>query len=345
MARPREAWLALLVLLVTALVKTVLSKTIFEQVPLPVAYSLLSALVTWLLVQLPLFWSGRLKVMTVRDFRRLALVSIAVSLDLGMSNIAIALLPLPLQQAIASAIPAATILLERAVTRRPKAPASYLAITLLCGGAVLMHLGSVGQNMHARSLGGGELAMGVAILFAALKYVFAKASLHEWKASYGALGVLFWIETFVALQLLPWALLNGELERAIALAFERGAVAAGMLCAAAALGGFRFFCELLVLRYWSATTLSAANLMAHALVVVVATPYARWHVKSCTHSARDACPCTHTRGHLHACGVCAQAIGHTAPGGRARDAAHRSWYFNDSRRCALLRLAKSARRP
>lgn len=68
-----------------------------------------------------------------------------------------------------------------------------------------------------------------------------------------------------------------------------------MLCAAAALGGFRFFCEMLVrdptplrhstpssrhptlacfqvLRFWSATTLSAVNLSAHSLIILLAIP-------------------------------------------------------------------------
>ena len=40
----------------------------------------------------------------------------------------------------------------------------------------------------------------------------------------------------------------------------------------AALGGFRFYCELLVLRYWSATTLSATNLAAHSVIILIAIP-------------------------------------------------------------------------
>ena len=289
MPRPPEAWLSLLLLVLVALVKTILSKTIFDQLPTPVAYSLLSSVVTWVLVALPLAQKRELLCMRTYDLWRVALVSIAVTLDLGMSNIAIALLPLPLQQAIASAIPAATILLESAVTRRLKPLPTYLAIALLCGGAVMMHFGSGAreslierqqellprrelQAERQPSFGRGELAMGLAICFAAIKYVFAKASLQAWKASYGSLGVLFWIEAFVAIQLLPWAYLNGELDRATSIMGERGAGAMALLCAAAALGGFRFFCELLVLRYWSATTLSAANLLAHALIVVLSTP-------------------------------------------------------------------------
>ena len=42
--------------------------------------------------------------------------------------------------------------------------------------------------------------------------------------------------------------------------------------AAAALGGFRFYVELIVLRYWSATTLSAANLSAHSLIILLSIP-------------------------------------------------------------------------
>ena len=78
----------------------------------------------------------------------------------------------------------------------------------------------------------------------------------------------------IAMQLLPWAILNGELAEAAVIIREREPSAVLLLCAAAALGGFRFFCELLVLRYWSATSLSAANLIAHALIVVVSAPCA-----------------------------------------------------------------------
>ena len=272
MPRPLAAWLSILLLIAVALVKTILSKTIFDQLPTPIAYSLGSAVVTWLLVALPLAYNGELKCMRPTDLWRVGLVSVAVTLDLGMSNIAIALLPLPLQQAIASAIPAATVLLESAVTRRLKPPTTYLTILLLCGGAITMHFGSI--PTYQPSIGRGEVAMGLAICFAALKYVFAKASLQAWKASYGALGVLLWIETFIALQMLPWAYYSGELGLAAAILSERSVASIALLCAAAALGGFRFYCELVVLRYWSATTLSAANLMAHALIVALATPCA-----------------------------------------------------------------------
>ena len=272
-SRPRAAWLSLLLLVSVALVKTILTKTIFDGLPTPVAYSLLSASVTWLLLLPPLCYTGSLRCLRWDDAWRVALVSVAVAIDLGMSNIAISLLPLALQQAIASAIPAATILLESLVLRRLKSVGSYAAIAMLCIGAVLMHLGSAPRRFQP-DFGMGELAMGTAICAAAIKYVFAKAALSTWKAQYGSLGVLFWIEAMIAMQLLPWAILNGELAEAAVIIREREPSAVLLLCAAAALGGFRFFCELLVLRYWSATSLSAANLIAHALIVVVSAPCA-----------------------------------------------------------------------
>jgi hypothetical protein len=44
------------------------------------------------------------------------------------------------------------------------------------------------------------------------------------------------------------------------------------LCACSALGGLRFFAELLILRGASATSLSTANLATHAAVVVLSVP-------------------------------------------------------------------------
>jgi hypothetical protein len=284
-------------LITIAAVKTVLTKLIFVHVPTPIAYSLLSAVVTALLLVPSLAVRG-FGILRREMMVRFMLVCVAVAVDLGMNNIAIWLLPLALQQAIASTIPGVTVVLESIVRRRRKSLGTYLVIGVLCGGAVLSHLGTrldsggaeggsgeialgsgeVAGGEGARGAGYvsaegerrllGECAMAVAIFAAACKYVFAKETIHACRQELGAISLLFWIEVFITAILLPWAYLNGEL--ATLLTAQRSGFEWCMLCSAAALGGFRFFCELLVLHYWSATSLSAANLTAHAVIIIVA---------------------------------------------------------------------------
>ena len=51
----------------------------------------------------------------------------------------------------------------------------------------------------------------MAVFAAACKYVFAKATVQEYRDELGSLAFLFWVEVFILLILLPWAALNGEL--------------------------------------------------------------------------------------------------------------------------------------
>ena len=112
--------------------------------------------------------------------------------------------------------------------------------------------------------------MGVAICAAATKYVFAKSILLSYREELGAYTLLLWIELFLCCFLLPWSIMTTELEALVTTGYTRRDWCA--LAFAGAMGGFRFFCELLVLKFWSATTLSAANLSAHSLIIVVSIP-------------------------------------------------------------------------
>lgn len=257
--------------------KTLLTKWLFHDVHEPIAYSLLSALVTAAVVA-PLLACGGIQRLCLPRWDMLfslALVCVAIAVDLGLSNEAIYRLPLALQQAIASTIPAATIALETVVRQRCRPLADYLAISTLCFGAILGHIGSLDavswqSASQQRSFFAGELCMLLAVLAAAVKYVFAKALLTSYRREVGAAALLVWIEILISAILLPWSLQSHQLQ-----AMARAGYSAAQwraLVAAGALGGFRFFCELLVLRYWSATTLSAANLSAHSLIIVVSIP-------------------------------------------------------------------------
>ena len=209
--RPLAAYLSLMLLVSVAAIKTLLAKVVFERLPTPIAYSLLSAAITSSIAWLPaLISNGGLPCVRADDAHMLLLVAVATAVDLGMSNVAISMLPLALQQAIASAIPAATILLETVVFWRLKPLANYIAIAALCCGALLGHLGSL-PHLERETTLLGEGAMLVAIFAAAAKYVFAKATIQEWKQRLGSFGVLLWMELLIVSLLLPWAIWNGEL--------------------------------------------------------------------------------------------------------------------------------------
>ena len=84
--------------------------------------------------------------------------------------------------------------------------------------------------------------------------------MQEYRDELGPLAFLFWVEVFILLILLPWAALNGELVALLRYAREERM---GLpLAACSALGGVRFFAELLILRTASATSLSTANLVS-----------------------------------------------------------------------------------
>ena len=267
---------SILGLIACASTKTILTKLIFIHIiDLPIAYSLLSASTTVLLAGGScIALNGSVPPLRGDMLCQLLPVCAAITIDFALSNVAISQLPLALQQAIASTIAAATILLETIVTQRCKPLSTWLVIITLCIGAVLSHLSSVTAEpeatrgaMAVAALLPGELAMFVAIFAAAAKYVFAKSMLHAFRQELGALPLLFWIEVVICATLLPWALLWGELQALYCAGY--GVPEWASLASAAALGGVRFFMELLVLRYWSATTLSAANLSAHSFVIVV----------------------------------------------------------------------------
>ena len=141
-----------------AALKTMATKLIFLNVMFePVAYSLLSALVTALLVVITLLATdGTVPTLRMATLLRLLPVCCAIAVDLALSNVAISMLPLPLQQAIASTIPAATILLETLVTRTCKTCATYVIISVLCVGAVLAHLSSSSLYWDGPSLTSNE---------------------------------------------------------------------------------------------------------------------------------------------------------------------------------------------
>lgn len=257
-------------LMSVAATKTMLTKLIFQQVSIPVAFSLLSCVMTILLL-LPVFavQPHLFQWLKPHMVKQLSVVCVMVAVDLGFTNIAISMLPLALQQCIAATTPAATVSIESVYERRLQHPAIYGVIVALCAGAVIAELGAFSGPESARDLS-GEVMMLMAVFAAACKYVFAKATVETYRDELGALAFLFWVEVIILVILLPWAIANGEIARLLAYA---DSVAIWLpLCGCSALGGVRFFAELLILRTASATSLSTANLATHATVMFLSIP-------------------------------------------------------------------------
>ena len=58
----------------------------------------------------------------------------------------------------------------------------------------------------------GVCMMLIAVLGGAFKYVFAHATIKKYREELGVLAFTLWVEVFVGAMLLPWALINGELQ-------------------------------------------------------------------------------------------------------------------------------------
>ena len=130
MPAERRSWIrtasAISLLMVVAASKTLMTKLIFTQAAVPVAFGLLSCVTTLLLLTLVFAVRPHLfQLLRPHMVRRLAVVCVMVAIELGFTNIAISILPLALQQCIAATTPAATVTIESVHDRRLQHPAVY----------------------------------------------------------------------------------------------------------------------------------------------------------------------------------------------------------------------------
>jgi drug/metabolite transporter (DMT)-like permease len=259
-----------------AVTKTLLTKTVFTHGTPPVAFSVYSCFVTAVLfipifIAQPSLYAPLTKELLVGFF----FVCVAIALDLALTNVAISLLSVALQQCIKATSPAATVFLESLWNRICHPPLKYFVVLLLCVGPILTNLGSSSYD----STPYGVICMVLAVVAGAFKYVLAHSMISTYKKSLGTLAFTFWVEVFVGIMLLPWALLNGE---AKILIFETGGWQDwALLTFTAAYGGVRIYSQFALLEFTSATTLSASNVAIQAITILlgvwlfgtVVTPY------------------------------------------------------------------------
>jgi len=253
--------LAISFYILVAVVKTMLTKALFEGgADYPVGFSAISAIATCL-VLLPIFAADRSQFSVPKKeyLPGFLLVCCLVALDLALTNIAVSLLAVAIQQCIIATNPAFTVTIESIVRRKMAHPMIYLTIAILCLGPVVAQIGAPADSVSYV----GIAVQLTGVTMSACKYVFAHSVMQKCKKDLGTFSFLFWIDTMILFILVPWALFNGEL---VALCSSPTSFLQWFnLIVTAILGGVRFFSQLLVLKVSTATTLSCANLAFQAI--------------------------------------------------------------------------------
>jgi len=253
--------MALTFYITVAVVKTMLTKALFEGgAAFPVGFSAISAVATCITL-VPVFIADRSQwAVPKRDYMPgFILVCTLVALDLALTNIAVSLLAVAIQQCIVATNPAFTVSIESIVRRKLAHPMIYLVIVFLCTGPVVAQIGAPAEDVSVV----GIIIQLAGVTCSACKYVFAHSVMQKCKKDLGTFAFLFWIDTLILVILVPWSLINGEL---IAILSDPETPVDWLnLIFTAVLGGVRFFSQLLVLKVSTATTLSCANLAFQAI--------------------------------------------------------------------------------
>ena len=275
--RARTASLQLITVVVlligVATIKAIVTKSVLDDVPgIPVAFSAISCTVTVIWI-LPIFafFPASFNALRYEMIPSLVAACLLVAIDLTCTNIAIALLSVPLQQCMSALTPVITAIIEACYRCRMLLPWQYLLVLTIAGGMSIMLYGTFSDIERAESASFEQTAVGVAAMSVALlatstKYVALHAIIRNFRKELGALSFLFWFEVFTMTFVVPWSIADGELGQLVATPSLNSQL---MLYGVAALGGVRFLTQLLALRVMSPTSLSVANVGAHLLVAAI----------------------------------------------------------------------------
>jgi len=259
-------------LIAVAVSKTLLTKLVFTHVPPTVAFSVLSCIATNLCLAPCLLYSGRLRLLTCPQLPGFIAVCAAIAVDLACTNVALAILSIALQQCIKATSPTATVLVESLVKGKRFHGAIYAVVLAICIGPILVTFSPSESRLLAESESGsqafGVLMMVAAVVGGAFKYVLAHQVIVEFREHMGVLAFTFWVEFFVGVMLLPWALLTGE-ARLLLYSTERSLGEWLLLWGTAAFGGVRILSEFCFLAFTSATSLAMSSLTVQALTILV----------------------------------------------------------------------------
>ena len=255
-------------------VKTLLTKWMFSgslAYPYPLFYSSMSCAVTALAIALGALACGEAAAVgrvppRARCGALLGVVALT-ALDMGLTNLAVEALSVPLQQTFKAVLPAVVVGLERLCLRKTHPRLAYAALVPITLGPALAGLGP-----RSDATLGGVLSMMGAVLCSALKNISLHSSIKAMRASVGVWGVTLWLELLMLPLLLGWSVGAGELWEGDAPMALTSVDAAGgrdystllVVSAVALLGGVRAHATNLLLRHCSAATLAVANVRAVA---------------------------------------------------------------------------------
>jgi len=255
-------------LVAVGVAKTLLTKLIFTHSPTPVAFSVLSCVATNICLFPILVIRGEFRMIQVKALPSFAGICLAIALDLGCQNVALAILSVALQQCLKATLPTFTVIVESLVRKKKFHIAIYLTVATICIGPILVASGS---SWKAKSEAGsqmfGAIMMLVAMVGGAFKYVLCHKAIGDFRKEMGVLSFTFWIETFVGLMLLPWAIANGEAYRMMT--EEQTPAAWALVWFTGAFGGVRVVAQFMFLAKTSATSLAMSGIAMQALTIIL----------------------------------------------------------------------------
>lgn len=253
-------------LVAVGVAKTLLTKFVFTHSPTPVAFSVLSCIATTIMLLPLIACSGGFRCLSLQQIYHFLPIWLAIGLDLGAQNVALAILSIALQQCLKATLPTLTVFVESAIKRKCFHPGIYITVISICTGPVLMAFDApwdadspVGSQLY------GVIMMMVAMLGGAFKYVLCHATIREFRGEMGIPLFTFWVEIGIGLMLAPWAILNGE---AALLIFTPQPMSAwALLWFTGAFGGVRVVAQFYFLAETSATSLAISGITMQALTI------------------------------------------------------------------------------
>jgi len=248
--------------------KTLLTKLCFAgySFDYPITFSLFSCLTTMVACAV-VFATGKAQftMLPVHHLRGFLQISLLTALDMGFTNWSLTLISITLQMTIKAAIPAIVVTYERLVLNKVHTRMAYLSLSPLVLGAVLVGLGSGDADYNFT----GCVLMIIATFASSIKMVTTHSVIRQVRSEMGMVSFLFWLELAMVPILLPWAWGNGEISTLNQWDQYNEPTAWVFILVVAVIGGLRAYVQNLVLKYNSALTLAAANILIQALTIVV----------------------------------------------------------------------------
>uniref|UniRef100_A0A7S2JN33 EamA domain-containing protein n=1 Tax=Haptolina brevifila TaxID=156173 RepID=A0A7S2JN33_9EUKA len=257
-------------LVAVGVLKTLLTKLIFTRSPTPVAFSVLSCLATNICLLPILLVRGEFTYLSKEMIPSFVGICFAIALDLGCQNVALAILSIALQQSLKATLPTATVVVESIVRRKTFHWAIYVTVAAICVGPILVACQSSWQPKLESAAGSqvvGAIMMLVAMVGGAFKYVLCHKAIKDFREQMGVLAFTFWVEVFVGLMLLPWAVINGEVYKMVTT--DQNIADWVLLWFTAAFGGVRIIAQFYFLANTSATSLAISGIAMQALTIVI----------------------------------------------------------------------------